>query len=286
MDDVSTDDSPTIPPEPNGSTPMTRHPYLSPAAPRVLAHRGLVTPDAAAQGVAENSFAAVAEAHAAGARYIESDCHVTADGEVVLFHDDDLKRVAGDPRAIADVRLHEIEELMAERGGLITLAQALEAFPEVRFNLDVKAAAAADKVGRLVAPHAERVLITSFSDERRRDALAAARTAGASSRPATSPGSGTIARLLAARALHQTRRVRALLADVDALQVPERQGPVRVVSRGLIRDAHAAGVEVHVWTVNDDDDMSRLLDLGVDGLVTDRADAALAVVNGRGTAPV
>jgi len=265
---------------------MTRHPYLSRSSPRVLAHRGLVTPDAAAQGVVENSFAAVAEAHAAGAEYVESDCHLTADGEVVLFHDDDLQRVAGDPRAIADVRLHEIEELMAERGGLVTLAQALEAFPDVRFNLDVKAATAAEHVGRLVAPHAERVLLTSFSDERRLAALSAARDAGAATRPATSPGSGTIARLLAARTLHRTRRVRALLDDVDALQIPERQGPVRVVSRGLIRDAHAAGVEVHVWTVNDEDDMSRLLDLGVDGLVTDRADAALALVNGRGTKPV
>ncbi len=265
---------------------MTRHPYLSPDAPRVLAHRGLVTPDAAEHGVVENSFAAVASAHAAGAAYVESDCHLTADGEVVLFHDDDLRRVADDPRAIADVRLHELEDLMSERGGLITLAQALEAFPEVRFNLDVKAAAAADGVGRLVAPHADRVLVTSFSDERRLAALAAAEAAGAARRPATSPGSATVARLLAALALRRNRRVRALLDGLDALQIPERQGPVRVVTPGLVRAAHAAGVEVHVWTVNAEDDMARLLDAGVDGLVTDRADAALALVNERGTPSV
>ncbi|WP_298872966.1 glycerophosphodiester phosphodiesterase family protein [uncultured Microbacterium sp.] len=265
---------------------MTRHPYLSPDAPRVLAHRGLVTPDAAEHGVVENSFAAVASAHAAGAAYVESDCHLTADGEVVLFHDDDLRRVADDPRAIADVRLHELEDLMSERGGLITLAQALEAFPEVRFNRDVKAAAAADGVGRLVAPHADRVLVTSFSDERRLAALAAAEAAGAARRPATSPGSATVARLLAALALRRNRRVRALLDGLDALQIPERQGPVRVVTPGLVRAAHAAGVEVHVWTVNAEDDMARLLDAGVDGLVTDRADAALALVNERGTPSV
>lgn len=265
---------------------MTRHPYLSPDAPRVLAHRGLVTPDAAEHGVVENSFAAVASAHAAGAAYVESDCHLTADGEVVLFHDDDLRRVADDPRAIADVRLHELEDLMSERGGLITLAQALEAFPEVRFNLDVKAAAAADGVGRLVASHADRVLVTSFSDERRLAALAAAEAAGAARRPATSPGSATVARLLAALALRRSRRVRALLDGLDALQIPERQGPVRVVTPGLVRAAHAAGVEVHVWTVNAEHDMARLLDAGVDGLVTDRADAALALVNERGTPSV
>lgn len=263
------------------SSSPARHPFLAPEGPRVLAHRGLVTPDDAAQGVAENSFAAVAAAHAAGVDYVESDCHLTADGTVVLFHDGDLSRVTGDPRAVADVRLPELEDLMAERGGLITLAQALDAFPDVRWNLDVKAEAAAEPVGRLVAPHAARVLLTSFSDDRRHAALAAARTAGASIRPATSPGSATVARLVAAQALGLRGKVRGLLRDLDALQIPERQGPVRVAGRGLLRAAHAAGVEVHVWTVNDPADMERLLDDGVDGLVTDRADVALSIMNGR-----
>ena len=87
---------------------------------------------------------------------------------------------------------------MAERGGLITLAQALDAFPTVRFNLDVKAKDAAAEVGRLVAPHAHRVLLTSFSDERRREALAAAERAGGGILPATSAGRQTIARVLTA----------------------------------------------------------------------------------------
>jgi glycerophosphoryl diester phosphodiesterase len=260
---------------------MTRHPYFSPEPPRVLAHRGLVTPEDAAHGVVENSFAAVAAAHAAGIDYVESDCHLTADGVVILFHDDDLSRVTGDPRKIADVRLPELEALMADRGGLITLPQALGAFPDVRFNFDVKAEAAAEPVGRLVAPHTERVLVTSFSDERRGIALAATRAAGAALPPATSPGSRTVARLVAALALGLRGTARRLLSDIDALQIPERQGPVRVVTPGLVRAAHEAGVEVHVWTVNEPADMQRLLALGVDGLVTDRADVALAVVNER-----
>jgi len=264
------------------SATASRHPYFAAGTPpRVLAHRGLVTPEAAALGVVENSFAAVAEAHAAGIAYVESDCHLTADGTVVLFHDDDLARVTGDPRRLADVRLHELEEVMADRGGLITLPQALEAFPHTRFNLDVKAEAAAEPVGRTVAAHAARVLVTSFSDERRRRALAAAARSGASMRPATSPGSATVARLVAAVAAGLSPVARRLLRDLDALQVPERQGPVRVVSPRLIRAAHAAGVEVHVWTVNDEPDMRRLLEMGVDGIVTDRADVALAVVNAR-----
>ncbi|MDF2047058.1 glycerophosphodiester phosphodiesterase family protein [Microbacterium sp. Kw_RZR3] len=259
-----------------------RHPYFAAGdPPRVLAHRGLVTSDAAALGIVDNSFAAVAEAHAAGLVYVESDCHLTADGTVVLFHDDDLERVTGDPRRIADVRLHELEEVMSDRGGLITLEQALEAFPETRFNLDVKAEAAADPVGRLVAPQAHRVLLTSFSDERRRRALAAAARAGAALAPATSPGSATVARIVAAVTTGIAPLARRALRGIDALQIPERQGRVRVLSPRLVEAAHAAGVEVHVWTVNDVDDMTRLLDAGVDGLVTDRGDVALELVNGR-----
>jgi glycerophosphoryl diester phosphodiesterase len=246
--------------------------------PRVLAHRGLLTAEDVAHGVAENSFAAVAAAHAAGAQYIESDCHLTADGTVVLFHDDDLSRVTGDPRRVADVRVTQLEALMASRGGLITLAQALDAFPTVRFNLDVKAKDAANEVGRIVAPHAQRVLLTSFSDERRRASLAAAENAGLGIRPATSAGSNTIARVLTGLSVRSSRLVGRALAGIDALQVPERQGRLRIVTPRLIAAAHRHDVEVHVWTVNDPADMRRLVAMGVDGLVTDRADLALSIV--------
>jgi glycerophosphoryl diester phosphodiesterase len=255
------------------------HPWFrGVATPRVLAHRGLVTPDAAHSGVVENSFAAVAAAHSAGAVYVESDCHLTADGTVVLFHDDDLSRVTGDPRKVADVSARELEQLMTGRGGLITLAQALDAFPTLKFNLDVKAADAASAVGTTVAPFADRVLVTSFSDERRRAALLAAAAARSGVRPATSGGRGTIARVLAAVAARSDRLVARALAGVDALQVPERQGRLQIVTPRLVAVAHRHGVEVHVWTVNEPDDMHRLVAMGVDGIVTDRADVALAAL--------
>ena len=261
------------------------HPWFEGAAtPRVLAHRGLVTADDAAQGIVENSFAAVSAAHAAGAEYVESDCHVTADGVVVLFHDDDLLRVTGDTRRLAEVPTNELEELMADKGGLITLSQALESFPAVRFNLDVKAEGAARDVGRIVAPHSDRVLVASFSDARRRVALDAAAAVNPTRPPATSAGSATIARLVAALSLRATRRVRRLLEGIDALQVPERQGRVRIVTPRLIDAAHRNGVEVHVWTVNDVEDMRRLVALGVDGIVTDHADAAIGALHPGGQA--
>jgi len=256
------------------------HPWFAGAeTPRVLAHRGLVTPDAAESGIVENSFAAVAAAHSAGATYVESDCHLTADGVVVLFHDEDLSRVTGDPRRIAQVTVSELEALMAGRGGLVTLAQALDAFPTVRFNLDVKARDAATAVGTTVAPFGDRVLLTSFSDDRRRAALAAAAAAGGGILPATSAGTATIARLLAALSTRSDRLVARALRGIDALQVPERQRRLRVVTPRLLAAAHRHEVEVHVWTVNDPADMRRLVELGVDGIVTDRADIALHVLS-------
>ena len=255
------------------------HPWFEGSpTPRVLAHRGLVTPEGLAHGIAENSFAAVAAAHAAGAHYVESDCHLTVDGEVVLFHDADLLRVTGDARRVDEVTLRDLEHLMETRGGLITLRQALDAFPDVRFNLDVKAAGAAEKVGRIVARHGARVLLTSFSDDRRREALKAAEAMGHGIRPATSAGTATVTRLLGAVATRSRPIAKRVLRGVDALQVPERQGRIRVVTPRFVDYAHSAGVEVHVWTINDPDDMRRLVGMGVDGIVTDRADVALSMI--------
>ncbi|MCR2762087.1 glycerophosphodiester phosphodiesterase [Microbacterium sp. zg.B48] len=264
---------------------MTHGWFAGAARPRVLAHRGLLTAADVADGVVENSFAAIAAAHAAGAEYIESDCHLTADGRVVLFHDADLVRVAGDRRRIADVTSAELDSLLEGRGGMITLEQALDAFPDTRFNLDVKAKDAAVQVGRIVAPYADRVLLASFSDVRRRTALAAATSAAPGTRPATSAGSATIGRVLSALASRSSGLVARALADVDALQVPERYRSWGIVTPRLIAAAHRHHVEVHVWTVNDPRDMRRLVSMGVDGLVTDRADLALEVLQGDNPPP-
>jgi glycerophosphoryl diester phosphodiesterase len=253
------------------------HPYFEKAGtPRVLAHRGLVTAAGGDSGVWENTAAAFAAAHAAGAEYIETDCHVTADGDVVLFHDPTLVRLTGDERPVAQVRTRELRELFADHGGLLTAREALDAFPGIRFNIDVKAEAAAVALGEIVAPQAHRVLVTSFSDARRRAALESAMRAGAGIRPATSGGSGTIAAVLALSAMRLSPA--RLLRGIDALQIPERQRGVPVLTPSLIRSAHRAGVEVHVWTVNDPDDMLRLVEAGADGIVSDRADLAVKVL--------
>ncbi|HWM15617.1 MAG TPA: glycerophosphodiester phosphodiesterase family protein, partial [Microbacterium sp.] len=94
-------------------------------------------------------------------------------------------------------------------------------------------------------------------------------------RPATSAGTATLARLIGALTARSSRLVRRALAGVDALQVPERRGALRIVTPRLVEAAHRQDVEVHVWTVNDPADMRRLVAMGVDGIVTDRADIAL-----------
>lgn len=225
----------------------------------------------------ENTAAAFASAHAAGAEYIETDCQVTADGHVVLFHDDTLQRLTGDSRAVAEVRTNELESLFADHGGLLTVADALDAFPGIRFNIDVKTFAAAEPLGPVVASHAHRVLVTSFSDRNRLAALDSSMRAGAGIRPATSGGRSVIARLraLSAARLSPTRTLR----EIDAVQIPEAHGGIRLFTPSLLRAAHRHGVEVHVWTVNDPADMTRLIAAGADGIVTDRADVAVRALS-------
>lgn len=261
------------------------HPYFShPVTPRVIAHRGYVPAALAQRGIAENTHAAFSEARAAGAVYLESDCHLTQDGVVVLFHDDNLARVVGDPRRIGDVSHRELADIMRDRGGLVTLAEAFEAFPDQRFNIDVKAMEAADLAGRIAAPHGHRVLLTSFSDDVRLRALRAAEQLGHAGsaeravRPATSAGRGVLLRLLLAVGMGAHARAARLLQTVDALQIPERQGPVPVFGRRLVDAAHAAGVEVHVWTVNDADVMRSLVARGADAIITDQTELALATL--------
>lgn len=221
----------------------------------------------------ENSALAFAAADAAGATYIETDCRVTADGVVVLFHDETLERVAGDRRPIAEVRTAELAELFADHGGLLTVADALESFPRARFNIDVKTDAAAEPIGALVARHTSRVLLTSFSDARRRRAVDAVRRAGAAHPPATSGGRNTVLALRIRSALRLSPA--GVLRGIDAVQIPVRFGGIGVFTPSLVRAAHRCGVEVHVWTVNEPNEMHALVAAGADGIVTDRADVAI-----------
>lgn len=249
-------------------------PYFRPAPPRILAHRGLAArgPEVVAP---ENTLLAFAAALAAGATHVETDVHASRDGVAMIAHDPDLRRVAGLDGRVEERTARELEGLdLGERQGMPTLARALDAFPDARFNIDVKTAAAVGPVVEAVvaARASHRVLITSFSGRRTR--AVARRLPGV----ATSAGTVRVALAVLVARVAPSAVLRAVLSPVDALQVPERCGPVRLVDARTVRRFRAAGVEVHVWVVNDPADMRRLLALGVDGLVTDRTDLAVAVV--------
>lgn len=246
--------------------------YLSPARPRVLAHRGL------AVDVPENTLLAFAHAIGAGAEYVETDVQSSLDGAAVVCHDADLKRVAGRELRVEQLTLAELRRIDLGAGqSFCSLAEALDVFPETRFNIDLKAMGAVAPAAKAIRDlrAVDRVLVTSFSEVRRRAGVAALPGVATS---ASAPR--FLSALLAARSGARLATARALRGLV-AVQVPERAAGIRVTTPRIIDRLHEAGVEVHIWTVNDPDRMRELLDLGVDGIVTDRADLALDVVRSR-----
>jgi len=246
-----------------------KHVFLDLPTPRVLAHRGL------AIEAPENTMLAFAKAIAVGARYIETDVHASHDGVAVVAHDEDLARVAGRSVRVDQLTMPELRRVeLGEGQGFSSLAEVLDAFPETRFNIDIKSAAAVQPAVDAIrkADAIERVLVTSFSEQRRRSALAALPEV------VTSASARRFVAALVSGKLGFSPAVRRSLRGLAAVQVPERALGMRVTTARMLRRLRAAGVEVHVWTVNDPVRMRELLALGVDGIVTDRVDLALDVV--------
>jgi len=250
-------------------------PYFALSSPRVFAHRGLAfAPDGSA-AAPENTVAAFTDALAVGAAYVETDVHASSDGVAVISHDPSLERVAGRSGQVRDFTLAELEAVDLGGGqGFRSLASVLAQFPETRFNIDIKSADAVQPTVDAIraADAASRVLVTSFSEARR---LAAIRQL---SGVATSAGASRFAVALIAGKLGISPLLRWVLRDVDCVQVPMAHLGLSITTPPMIRRLHSAGVEVHVWTINDPQTMHELLDLGVDGLVTDRADIAMSVL--------
>lgn len=254
------------------STTSADRGYFSTPLPRVFAHRGL------AVDAPENTPLAFAHALSAGVTHIETDVHVTADGVAVISHDPDLRRVAGRDVRVGQLTMAELRRVdLGHAQGFVSLAEALDGFPEARFNIDVKVAGAAHPTVKAVAAAGavDRVLIASFDDDTRLRAVAGLPGV------ATSASTKAIVKAIGGLTLGRTAVLRRALLGVDAVQIPVSYGPLKLVTERNVRLLRAAGVEVHVWTINDAATMGRLLDLGVDGLVTDRADIALGLVRDR-----
>jgi len=245
------------------------HPYLDHPGPLAFAHRG------GAEEYPENSLAAFAHAVALGYRYLETDVHLTADGVVLAFHDDSLDRVTDRSGPIAACTAAEVAE--ARIGGMEpipTLDELLETFPDTRINIDPKDDRVVEPLVRTIERHRalERVCLGSFSGRR---LTRCRRLLGPDLCTSAGP-MGTVRCRLASLGLATAP------TDVDCLQVPVRQSGIPIVDRRFVDHAHRRGLQVHVWTIDDPDQMHRLLDLGVDGIMTDRPSVLRAVLVDRG----
>ncbi|MFB2556138.1 glycerophosphodiester phosphodiesterase family protein [Herbiconiux liangxiaofengii] len=234
----------------------------------MLAHRGL------ALEAPENTLGAFQKAVEAGALYLETDVNATADGIAVAAHDPTLDRVAGRPERVADLTLEQLRQIDLGAGQRFsTLAEVLLALPTSRFNIDIKSEdAAAPAAAAIEAAGArDRVLITSFSTRRRRSASVLLPGV------ATSASAWEFVPALIAAKIGLVPLVRVFLRRVDAVQIPRVIYGMETTTARTVQRLHAAGVEVHVWTIDDVDEAKLLFERGVDGVVTDRVDLMLPV---------
>ena len=238
---------------------------------QVLAHRGLVS-----EFVPENTLKAFADALHAGADVIETDIQCTKDGVPIVFHDDDLIRLAGIPKKISECTWKEISVIDIGFGKRIpSLEQALADFPTARFNLDIKTKMAEAPVAEVVnlLQAQRRVLISSFND------LRSKRTCNlVEGDVRTSAGSWRVIGLWLSSALGATPLFSLLSRGVDALQIPVSKFGLRFDSKRFIRKALASKLEVHFWTVNDVAQVRKLKALGATGVVTDNCDIVIAAL--------
>jgi glycerophosphoryl diester phosphodiesterase len=249
-------------------------PFLDTPTPLAFAHRG------GASDGDENTAEAFERAVKLGYRYVETDVHATSDGVPVVFHDTTLDRVTGHTGAISALTWADLRSVRIGGAALVPrLDEILDAWPEIRFNIDIKAdPGVAPTVETVIRSGAtERVLLASFDDRRLTRARA---LAGPSI--ATSLGSRSVARLRLASLAGVPLR---LPESVAAVQVPPRHGRITLVDRRFLALAHRLGLQVHVWTIDDPTEMERLLDLGVDGIMTDRLTILRDVYRTRGLWP-
>jgi glycerophosphoryl diester phosphodiesterase len=225
----------------------------------------------------ENTLSAFKHAVALGYDYLETDVHVTRDGVLLAFHDTVLDRVTDVEGTIADLDFEEVRQaLVGGREQVPTLAQLFDEFPKARFNIDIKSEGAVPVLADFIRERQawDRVLVGSFKAQRL-----------AEFRRLTDhrvPTSGTPIEVAIFRIVPSARIAEWLTRGrMAAFQIPHRRGRWTIATAGLVRRAHATGKHVHVWTVDDPEEMRELLDRGVDGLFTDRTDLLKDVLTER-----
>ena len=248
--------------------PPSPWPYLDHPGPLAFAHRG-----GAAEAV-ENTMAAFERAVGLGYRYLETDARVTADGVLLAFHDATLDRLTDRTGSVSDLPWSTVRKATVAGEPIPRLEDVLAAWPDVRFNIDPKQDSAVAPLAEAIrrTGTANRIGIASFSGLRIRRLR---RRLG--SDLCASLGPFGILRLRLASLRLPTGALHAACT-----QVPVSMRGIRIVDRRFVDAAHERGLQVHVWTCDDAGEMSELLDLGVDGLMTDRPTLLKEVLVARG----
>src|SRR5690349_3336473 len=214
----------------------------------------------------ENTLPAFQACVDMGYRYLETDVRVTADGVLVVFHDPTLERVTDRTGRIDALSWAEVSEArIGGREPVLLLEDLLGAWPDVRFNLDIKAAGVIAPLVRTVRrlKVADRICLASFSDAR---IAAARRVFGPAVCTALGPRGVAALRLSS----YSPRAAGLVRMQAGCAQVPLQLGGRALVDERFITAAHARGLQVHVWTVDSPEEAATMLDLGVDGIMTDR----------------
>jgi glycerophosphoryl diester phosphodiesterase len=240
--------------------PSVRYAFLEGPTPLAMAHRG------GAIEHLENTMPAFQACVDQGYRYLETDIRVTADGVLVVFHDATLERVTDRAGRIEHLSWDEVSKArIGGREPVLQLEDLLGAWPDVRFNLDIKAAGVLAPLVRTVRrlKVADRVCLGSFSDAR----IAAARRIFGPT-VCTSLGPRGVAALRLSS--YSPRAAGLVRIQAGCAQVPLQLGGRALVDERFLAAAHARDLQVHVWTVDSAEEAADMLDLGVDGIMTDR----------------
>lgn len=235
-----------------------------------FAHRG------ASKLAPENTFAAFQAANDLGFKIVETDIRASQDGVLYCFHDEDFSRLAGDPRKLEKLTSEQIDAIRIEGKYPIPKLQELyEAFPDACFNLDAKSWQCVDPLVDLVRRMQveNRTCFGSFS-EARLDAISSALTDSLVTR---SFGTRGAVSLYCNYLVRRRFEVKATCA-----QLPVKQFGVTLVNANTLDYYHSLGLKTHVWTVNDAREMQHLIDIGVDGIMTDDCQLLKSVLQKNG----
>lgn len=252
-------------------TNLSRHPFLRHDAILAFAHRGGTTH---APG---NTLAGFEHAIALGYRYLETDVHASRDGVLYAFHDDDVKWLVSRDCVFSDLSAADIDSIrIGGMHAIPTMSALLEAFPEARFNIDVKVASAIDPLCDVIiaTSSASRVCIAAFEDARLRAVVRKLKRARQDVCHSVGMMNATRFRLGAYLRLPQW-------FSAGCLQLPLNYGKIRLITLETVAYAHRLGLQIHAWTIDDTATMEELLDIGVDGIMTNDCARLKAVLLAR-----